>query len=152
MFTPRCRCPVEAIRLGVYQVYTFSSLPINMVEKEGKMSQSPFAQSDRPSSDLAVAQTHLNLRRTSGDSSNKVLQSPVASIVTLSRPSSEPKENIDDRRFSPREPRFRTQTTPSSFSYPLQPCRDRLWTRTSSQDCAVQFSTTLPLQILRQKL
>lgn len=44
-----------------------------MVEKEGK---SPFAQSDRPSSDLAVAQTHLNLRRASGsaDSSHKVLQ------------------------------------------------------------------------------
>lgn len=68
---PRCRCPVEPIRLGCISSYTFSSLPINMVEKEGKMSHSPFAQSDRPSSDLAIAQTHLNLRRTSGDSSHK---------------------------------------------------------------------------------
>jgi hypothetical protein len=75
-----------------------------MVEKEGKMSHSPFAQSDRPSSDLAIAQTHLNLRRTSGDSSHKVLLSPVVRIITLSRPSSEPKENLDDRRFSHREP------------------------------------------------
>ena len=53
-----------------------------MVEKEGKTSQSPFAQSDRSSSDLAVAQ-HLNLRRTSAsaDSSHKVLQTPVARII-----------------------------------------------------------------------
>jgi len=51
-----------------------------MVEKEGK---SPFAQSDRPSSDLAVVQTHLNLRRTSGsaDSSHKVLRTLVARII-----------------------------------------------------------------------
>jgi hypothetical protein len=43
-----------------------------MVEKEGKTTQSPFPQSERPSSELV--QSHLNLRRASGDSSpHKVL-------------------------------------------------------------------------------
>lgn len=63
-----------------------------MVEKEGKTSQSPFAQSDRPSSDLP---THLNLRRTSGsaDPSHKVLQTLVSRIkpfTTFIRAQGEP--------------------------------------------------------------
>jgi hypothetical protein len=70
-------CRFESWRI---QVILSSSSPINMVEKEGKTNQSPFAQSDRPSSDLP---THLNLRRTSGsaDSSHKVLQTLVSRII-----------------------------------------------------------------------
>ncbi|KAF8268222.1 hypothetical protein EI94DRAFT_1728083 [Lactarius quietus] len=62
-----------------------------MVEKEGK---SPFAQSDRPSSDLAVAPTHLNLRRTSAtaDSSHKSpRRTPTTDASHLASPSFTPK-------------------------------------------------------------
>lgn len=62
-----------------------------MVEKEGK---SPFAQSDRFSSDLAVSQTHLNLRRTSGsaDSSHKSpRRTSTADASHLASPSFTPK-------------------------------------------------------------
>src|SRR6266699_4699737 len=74
-----------------------------MVEKEGKATQSLFPQADRDRLP-DVVQPHLNLLRTSGDSSpHKVLFSSSPFHPTLSRPPSEPKTAFNSRLSSPRE-------------------------------------------------
>ena len=75
-----------------------------MVEKEGKATQSFFPQADRDRlSD--VVQPHLNLLRSSGDTSpHKVQFSSSPLHHTRSRLPSEPKTAFNSRLFSPHEP------------------------------------------------
>src|SRR6266851_6589697 len=104
-----------------------------MVEKEGKVSQSFFPQADRdrPSD---VVQPHLNLLRSSGDSSpHKVTFSSSPLHHTLSRLPSEPKTKLNERLFSPREPHSHSQTPPFPHSYSLHIQRRRHRTRPLSE-------------------
>ncbi len=128
------------------------SLPIHtMVEKEGK-AQSLFPQADRDRlSD--VVQPHLNLLRSSGDSSpHKVLFSSSPVHHTLSRLPSEPKTAFNSRLSSSHEPQSHYQVPSFLRSTSLHLQRRRHRTRPYSEAWPVPFSPTLPVQIFGQKL
>ncbi|KAI0307321.1 hypothetical protein B0F90DRAFT_1687333 [Multifurca ochricompacta] len=128
-----------------------------MVEKEGKTTQSPFAQSDRPSSD--VVQNHLNLRRSSGDSSphksprrgsttdSSLLSSPslTSKIPHLTaRPPFTSTDTDTGRDISqrPSQPHSRP-SSPFKYSDRSSNSPDRLHTQSSSRRASLDVSEAL---------